>query len=126
MTYPPCAGQWKLFDSVDLFDHQRARAMCQTCPLIDACRSRLNLARDEQHANYGPQGTWAGELVGGLSRQACRDKEVIAAQEESYTPNEVRRAHAAYNRGDRDEWALIGHRIYERQRNRKRREKAAA
>lgn len=63
----PCAGQWELFDSVELEDHIRARAICDKCPLIDACRARLSEARKlaaRCGPDTGPVGTWAGQHVG--------------------------------------------------------------
>lgn len=62
----PCADKWELFDSTDLVDHVAARRICRECPLLAACQQRLEEARRDQTypgATYGPQGTWAGELL---------------------------------------------------------------
>lgn len=117
MTTPPCAGRWKLFDSTDPHDHQTAAAICATCPMIEACRTQLAATRADAHGHYGPQGTWAGQLVNTIApgRPTLREDE--------YDGAEARKARAAYNRGERTEWAILGHRAYERAR--KRRQRAA-
>jgi len=63
---PPCHGQHALFDSVVWEHHLQAKALCDACPLIDACR---RLLADVQASNSagragGPRGTWAGQLLG--------------------------------------------------------------
>ncbi len=63
-----CAGQWWLFDSTDLRDHAEARNLCASCPVLRSC---AGLLRDVQETTAGlrgsgggPQGTWAGKLLG--------------------------------------------------------------
>lgn len=49
---PPCADQWYLFDSGRRDDHQRAKAICATCPILTECR--------QTKPPPAFQGTWAG------------------------------------------------------------------
>lgn len=120
MTTPPRAGRWSLFDSTDIVDHKEAASLCAECPMLTACAQRLNGALDAYSMpGYGPQGTWAGKLIG--SGRATRDKALMAAQEDGYTEAEARRAHNAYGNGDRSQWAILGHRVYNRLNRRARR-----
>jgi hypothetical protein len=62
---PPCAGQWVLFDSIDVNDHEVARKICDTCPIIDNCRTLLDQQKQSHKAGGAqPVGTWAGGLYG--------------------------------------------------------------
>lgn len=67
---PPCNGLSRLFDSTELADHKRAAAICAVCPMIDACRQQLAVARATatkrggRGSDVGPVGTWAGQRVG--------------------------------------------------------------
>lgn len=62
----PCVGRSELFDSRDLNDHQEAKQLCRTCPIILECAGLLRdaLAAVTDRHNGGPQGTWAGRFVG--------------------------------------------------------------
>jgi len=62
-TPPPCTGMARIFDATDPRSHEQARAICATCPLIDACRGRLREAQRSAMPAYGPEGTWAGVLL---------------------------------------------------------------
>ena len=75
---------------------------------------RLEQAR--QLAVYGgnPEGTWAGELIG-----YRRNSRHLAIEEEMFTDDEARAAHAAWARGDRSHRAGIGERVYQRRIKRK-------
>ena len=119
---PPCAGQWELFDSTNPSDHRRAAALCATCPMLTECAARLETARNRTHGpiiDYGPQGTWAGKLVGaGPSLSRIRE----TAEDAMFTAAELREAHNAYARGIRTDRIRTAERIY--QRNRKRRKAA--
>lgn len=68
----PCIGQHRLFDSIHAADHAEAKAICDTCPVIDWCREQLEAAREAAASSTGggPVGTWAGELVGVIDREA--------------------------------------------------------
>jgi hypothetical protein len=48
----PCFGKSALFDSAQRADHIKAKAICATCPIIDACR-KLDVSPEFV-------GTWAG------------------------------------------------------------------
>lgn len=72
---PPCAGQHRLFDSVWPDDHEKAAAICDTCPLQgNWCRDRLTEAVAAAHSNGGEpriegtwnriEGTWNGQGFG--------------------------------------------------------------
>lgn len=53
-----------LFDATDLSSHRRARELCGTCPVIEACRANLLETRRRQSSpGHGPEGTWAGVLL---------------------------------------------------------------
>lgn len=61
---PACEGRWALFDSTHAADHKRAAEFCKVCPIRLACRALLDDARrDQLMTNYGPEGTWAGQLL---------------------------------------------------------------
>jgi hypothetical protein len=84
----PCAGQWKLFDSTDLVDHVRARQLCETCPIrATICTDSLKAAKKEAGkygANYGPLGTWAGQLHSAHPIPIHVQLNVVDAGEETY------------------------------------------
>lgn len=61
-TPPPCYGKSALFDATDPRSHEQARAICSTCPIIDACRANLIATQAAMMPKYGPEGTWAGVL----------------------------------------------------------------
>jgi hypothetical protein len=132
-TPAPCTGKHALFDSTDERDHQLAVELCATCPLIDACETRLA----EMLANVGyyghPEGTWAGRLFrdsngrNSVRRAAKEARSVrIAREDAAFTETEARQAHAAYTAGDRSGWAAMGHRVYGRRRKRRNRAELAA
>lgn len=118
-TPPPCAGLHELFDSIDLVDHREARNICDTCPLIAACRAELEATRAaaKPGRDYGPQGTWAGELIGSNGRISPAR---ALAEADMFTPAELRAGHSAYTRGDRSPRSVLAERIYQRKRSRKR------
>jgi hypothetical protein len=125
-TIPPCVGKHDLFDATDAWNHAKAAALCATCPLIEACAERFARLQAEASVYGHPEGTWAGRLyltptAGQARRLAAESRlERNARQEAAYTDDDVRRAHTAYQGGDGSEWALIGHRIYNRRRARRR------
>ena len=43
---------------------------------------------------------------------------IIWPTDSHWSPDELRAAHAAYMRGDRDEWTIAGHRIWDKERKR--------
>lgn len=49
---------------------------------------------------------------------------IIWAHDYQWSAEELRRAHANHSRGLRDEWTVTGHRIWDKQRHKKRREEA--
>lgn len=125
-TIPPCTGLHDLFDSNQPADHLEARAICRTCPIRLACHDRLQQAlRDTPHGgkDYGPQGTWAGRLVGGEPRVRATAKSV-EEEREMFTTAELKEGHRLYGRGARDDLTVRLERIY--QRTRKQRAKEAA
>ena len=65
MNDAACAGQWALFDSTDQADHRESKKLCRDCPLFHnrECLDRLSTAQ-RAGLHGGPQGTWAGMLVG--------------------------------------------------------------
>lgn len=120
-----CAGQWRLFDSTDPFDHQAAAAICRACPILDACTTRLKDAQRAARAHgqrWGPTGTWAGQLVGHDGYNPYR----LAAEEQMFDEIELRRAHRSYAAGERDPRTVMGERVYQRKIARRKRERNAA
>lgn len=119
---PPCAGRSALFDSTFPTDHAEAAAICRACPLIDGCRELLAETRRAWGSgeNYGPRGTWAGELIGKTDPLSlgARDPRRIAAEDAMFTPTTARAAHAAYQAGDRSDHTRLGERYYQRHRKR--------
>ena len=124
----PCAGQWDLFDSTDYYDHRRARQLCHSCPIIDACRQALAEATASSRAvsrGGGPQGTWAGELIGGAVVSVSR----IAAEEAMFNEEEARKAHAHWARTPKHlrpelpDRVRVGERVYQRRSLRNQRER---
>jgi hypothetical protein len=129
----PCFGQSELFDSTNAEDHRRAKLVClgrrrpdgsqitPPCPLLAACKSTLDAAREEYGVTHGPEGTWAGLLVtanGGVTEDATRNRDParIAAEEAAYTDEQTREARARASRGERTPWVVAGVRTYERRR----------
>lgn len=117
---PPCHGLHKIFESTDLADHAEAATICATCPMLDACDKLREDVQATSQPGYGPAGTWAGKLYGTPNRKPARSRAELAAEEALYTPEEVLAAHSAFNQGDPSDWAIVGHRVYERQRARRR------
>lgn len=120
-TLHPCYGKSALFDSTEANDHYEARALCATCPMIDACRDLLAKAKKSSVAGGRPIGTWAGELMRTNPKPRPED---LAEQNAAFTELEARLCHNAFNGGARDEHTVIGNRVYER-RARARRKAAA-
>lgn len=123
-TVPPCAGLFYLFDSTELRDHRRARELCGTCPMIAACRKRLEQAATDTYggSKYGPRGTWAGLLLGGPKTSHQRAQ----AEDLMFDEDEARKAHARYAAGERDARTVIGERVYNRRMKRERYARRAA
>lgn len=76
---PPCVGQHHLFDSTYRADHALARTIClsggpdgHACPFIIACDQRRREMPSDPHS--GPEGTWAGLLVGVKGRPGRKRK----------------------------------------------------
>lgn len=64
----PCAGKWELFDSREMSDHFEAAMLCRTCPAQLACADNLlDVQRADKALGGSPEGTWAGQLMGGRS-----------------------------------------------------------
>ena len=68
-----CRGLPLLFESTDRRDHEVAKTYCERCPAAAAC---LALLREVQAASAGcrnsgggPQGTWAGKLIGKTGKE---------------------------------------------------------
>lgn len=114
---PLCVGKSALFDSTHPADHIEAKALCDACPAIEACRRlRDDTRRGSGYAQASLEGTWAGELYGGR-RLTVRK----IAEDAAYTEEEARRCAAAWSRGERSEYLRVGRRVYERRGDRRRR-----
>lgn len=123
---PACEGRWELFDSLEPSAHAQAAELCATCPMQRECGSILAAAKLNAPSGYaGPQGTWAGRLVGS-ARATNVDAGLLAREEGLYDEREAKDAHAAYLRGDRGAWASTGQRVYDRRLRRAKRARAAS
>lgn len=62
-----CVGMYDLFDSRLLADHVEAKRLCMQCPVRLECGAELRDARADSTGGAAgmPEGTWAGQLVGG-------------------------------------------------------------
>lgn len=111
----PCYGQSRLFDSTEPADHRKARDICAGCPAAQfaACHETAKTLRDKE-------GTWAGKLYGDIGplRRAREDAR--------FSDQDAQLAHAAFNRGARDEETRAGNRVYERRKVAARRARRAA
>ena len=56
-------------------------------------------------------------------RKALDSPRILWGDDDMWTPDELKAAHSAYGRGDRDDWTVTGHRIWDKQRARRRRAK---
>lgn len=111
----PCYGLHDLFDSTDLSDHVSARALCMTCPFIEACKKNTEACKTMDRAAESLDGTWAGDLYrsGRISTAYARD-EVRRQEDAAYTRTEAARCAQAYSAGDRTDYVRIGRRVYDR------------
>ena len=81
-----------LFASTHLTAHEEAKKLCAVCPVIASCFKLLeDTKRDFGYGpNVGPEGTWAGLLVGDLkqNRTPC-DKAGTAAGHNAHRTNKT-------------------------------------
>ena len=71
-----CRGKGKLFESTNPADHAQAKALCDVCPAIAACREWRKATAAAGTAAYGgPCGTWAGKLYGAGDRGRANPRE---------------------------------------------------
>ena len=103
-----CAGDLTFGEHIDL-----ARETCQGCPVRAECHAWAKGERDFDGV--------AGGVVWRPSRPG-----VARSTGEEWAWEDARTAHSAWYAGDRSEWALEGHRAYDRQRKRKARLARAA
>lgn len=70
----PCFEKSALFDSESLDLHAEAKALCNTCPALAACRLNLRdtIAAHGYDASVGPRGTWAGKLYAPKQKTSAR------------------------------------------------------
>lgn len=128
----PCAGKWDLFDSSDFYDHLEAREICANCPAQLECATLVIDVKREGGIFGQPEGTWAGQLLVAPSlanrREANRRRSEAQreADEAAYDDDQARIAHSQYQAGIRNEWTLVGHRVYQRRSKRRQRSDGAA
>lgn len=113
---PPCAGKWWLFDSTDITDHKDAAALCDACPMFDACERLLAEELTHKYSGGGPRGTWAGRLIRpkGHDIDARRPPINPDVEDAMFTDDEARAAQSAYMRGERTDRTIVGTRVYKR------------
>jgi hypothetical protein len=107
----PCSGLSWLFDSVHPADHLAARERCLPCPLREEC-----LARADQWS----VGTWGGVLFGAPGGSLRRLRE-----DQAFSDDDARDAHARFYLGQRDDRTRAGERVYQRRMARVKRRGAA-
>lgn len=112
---PPCSGRWELFDSVHAADHMEARALCATCPVIDACRQLAANVASTAQPKCGPQGTWAGQLL--IAERTLNQRR---EEEARWSDDAARAARNRYEAGHRDPVSTEGKRVWERRRRNRR------
>lgn len=128
----PCYGQHELFDSMDIYNHRVAKAICDTCPIILECGR--NLAETKKLGGlYGqPEGTWAGQLqstAGDREQRRAYYRRTHDAQVEAedarYDDDQARTASSDYKAGIRNDWTTTGHRVHQRRMKRQQRRRVA-
>lgn len=128
MSTPPCHGKSPLFDSTLLSDHIEAVESCTVCPIVELCQTRLEECLSSWCGRSGgPEGTWAGQLI--IAGKVATDRIMrVAAEEKAFSEDDARIAHAAFWRGERDDWTVAGERTYQRraERAKRARKRAAA
>lgn len=116
-----CEGRWWLFDSTHPGDHLAARAICRTCPIFYDCAiTAATLHRAGPNKTSTLEGTWAGQLYGATARSRIR------AEDDMFTDDDARFAHAAYERTPKEERTrsgvgdrvITGERVYQRRKKR--------
>lgn len=75
----PCFQKSALFDSEAPDLHAEAKALCDTCPQIAACKANLKATIEAFGYDHstGPRGTWAGKLL--APKQKARASRAIDA-----------------------------------------------
>lgn len=115
MKHAACIGRSALFESTNSADHDEARAICLTCPMLADCHTITIRERDRARKTRTPiRGTWAGHLYG-----------APPIDEEAWTDDTARTAHAAYSAGMRDKRTKDGEKVYQRRQKWAARERAA-
>ena len=104
--------------------------------LVDAVHARdpekvHDVCARLDHAALTTTAILLAEIVGKeaavvLDRLVGRDEHGVPAQREAWTADELRVAHAAFNRREMDPWTIAGEREYQRRRNQRRRRLVAA
>ena len=89
----PCVGKWELFDSTNPSDHAEAKALCDTCPTLNWCATELEKVRRAAYPEFGPEGTWAGQLVLTYSEE---QKRRINERKRGYRAKKAAARQAAY------------------------------
>ena len=89
----PCAPHVTLFASTDPSDHAEAKTICATCPFVDWCATELEKVRRAAYPEFGPEGTWAGQLVLTYSEE---QKRRINERKRGYRAKKAAEKKAAY------------------------------
>ena len=114
---PACVGRADLFESTNPTDHLEALELCLACPVRDWCAQQRDAVRASMCSGVDIEGTWAGEFYCSRrgSRRAAADALRILREEQAYTDEDAKRAHARFVWvGIRDDWTRVGERVYQR------------
>jgi hypothetical protein len=111
-----CAGDSR-FTSTDPYDQAEAIAICQDCPVIDAC---LAWAKTEDFEGVAAGRLWRGK------KQTGNPANRPAPKYGHWSEPDMREANRRHAAGDRQPWTVEGHMAYKAWRKRVMRKSRAA
>jgi hypothetical protein len=110
--------------------HKRAAMIAQLAKREQILVARVDALAAERRELEAALDRLRGELDDELAvidlRTTRPNLRIIWPAASHWTTAELRQAHAAYNAGDRDEWSITGHRIYDAERKRDQRRRATS
>lgn len=87
---PECTSNPPLFESERPEDHEQAKVICASCPIVAECEQTLQdtIKAHGYGAGVGPRGTWAGKLYAPEAKRRDQRRPIPAGcGEASGTPN---------------------------------------
>lgn len=105
--------------------HKRAKLVDELAKRAHILRAELAAMTSERNDLETALHRLRGDLTDEIETLDLRARRsglrIIWPTDSHWSPDELRTAHAAYARGDRDEWTVTGHRIWDKQRRREKR-----